>query len=304
MCHLVGTDEASPDCRVPRPPVLDTRRTRGDATSGEKLMVKDQSAGRRSPWLAAICLAGGIGALAAHASAGEVLVDPANMGTWIFQQDPGTTGAGSFVTGPGTPPLGTGSAQLSETDLASSEILFNYLTDVGTPLSQITALSYSEYIASNSGDDDLAPSLQFNVNINSSTTAYQGRLVYEPYFTNTLTPGTWQSWNTMTGADWWFSSMSFNNGCTQANPCTWAQVLADYPDVVINNTVGGFGFKVGSRWPSFVGNVDDLTITVSSVSTTYNFDPNPSPAPEPASLALLGTGLLGVAALRRRRTNA
>ena len=265
-------------------------------------MLKDHSTSRRSPWLAAICLAGGIGALAAHASAAEVLVDPASMGNWVFQQDSGSTGAGSFVTGPGTPPLGTGSAQLSETNSPSSEILFNYLTNDGTALSSISALSYSEYIVSNSGDPALAPSLAFNVNINSSTTTYQGRLTYEPYFTNTLTAGTWQTWNTMTGADWWFSSASFNNGCTQTNPCTWAQVLADYPSVVINNNFGGFGFKVGSGWPSFVGDVDNLVMTVSGATTTYNFDPTPTP--EPASLVLLGTGLLGFAALRRRRPNA
>ena len=224
---------------------------------------------------------------------------PLTWGTGDSIKNSGTTGAGSFVTGPGTPPLGTGSAQLSITDSPSSEILFNYETDVGTALSEISALSYQSYVVSASSPDR-SPDLTFNVDINSSTSSYEGRLTYEPYYTNTITSGTWQSWNAITsGADWWFSDTTVFADCTISAPCTWAQVLSDYPDVAINANYGGFGFKVGSGWSNFVGDVDDFSMTVNGVNTTDNFDPNP--VPEPGTLALFGTALLGLGAARRRK---
>jgi hypothetical protein len=51
---------------------------------------------------------------------------------------------------------------------------------------------------------------------------------------------------------------------------------------------------------AFNGYVDALTVGINGTNTTYNFDPNPAPAPEPGTLALLGTGLLGAVAARRR----
>ena len=262
-------------------------------------MPINQTNRRRQLAAPAMCLVAGL-ALVGHAAvASTIVVDPASMGNWTFQQDSGSSGAGSFVTGPGTPPLGQGSAQLSESDPTSSEILFNYLTNVGTPLSNISALSYQSYVVSSPGSSAQSPALTFNVVSNNSATSYEGRLTFEPSYTSTITAGVWQLWDAINnGADWWFSNTAvFNNGCTISDPCTWAQVLTDYPNAEINNNFGGFGFKVGSGWTPFVGNVDDFSMTVGGSTTTYDFEP----IPEPASLSLFGAAIVGLGTLRRRR---
>ena len=242
------------------------------------------------------------------ALAANIVVDPANLDGWGFAEDnSGTTGAGSYVTGPATAPLGTGSAQLSVGDSASGEVLFNYNSAyTGLALNSITALSYSTYVDSN-GDPDLAPALDFNVDPNAATSTYDGRLIFEPYYTGSsgspIVQNQWQTWDAFgaTTGGWWFSNNTVFANCTQANPCTWAQVMAFYPDLVTNENFGGLGFKVGGGWPAFTGNVDDLTLGIGATTTTFDFDPNPAAVPEPGTLAIVAVGLLGVVGIGLRR---
>jgi len=54
----------------------------------------------------------------------------------------------------------------------------------------------------------------------------------------------------------------------------------------------------GSGWPNtFVGAVDNITFGFNGQYTTYNFEV----VPEPASMLVLGSGLVSMMALRRRR---
>jgi len=212
--------------------------------------------------------------LAAHAATSTVVVSPGNMQGWAFFDDNGNGGSGSLVAGPGTPPLGMGSAQLS-VNASNQGYALGGTSNGGTKLADLTAVSYSTYVQQ--GNNTIAPALQFNVDsdVTDANNAFQGRLVYEPYQNGTVTDGQWQNWNALPGV-WWLShsTSQFGGNCGQASPCTFAQLEALYPNIGILNGTGNVVFKAGSGWNvPFVGNVDDLTLGTSANTTTYDLEP-------------------------------
>lgn len=218
----------------------------------------------------------------AHAAPVTTITQADQQG-WTFFDDNGHGGSGEFVSGPGTPPIGTGSAELDLTTAAGDQgYALGYDGYGGTKLSDINGLTYSTYVQQ--GNNLVAPALQLNIDsdLTDGNTAWQGRLVYEPYLTHTVTDGTWQTWNTQDNAadsnghgNWWLSNsaLAASTGCAQSTPCTWQQVLAQLPHGGINSAVPGVVFKAGSGWNvQFKGNVDAFTINVKGAPTSYNFD--------------------------------
>ena len=245
-------------------------------------------------------MAASIGVLATvPASAGTVVVTTANPQGWAFSNadNSGTNASGQFVSGPSVPPLGSGSAQLVVGGATSSEILYSFF-DAGTALSSLTTLAYSTYVASSTPGSGAAPTLSFDIAYNGEKT-YSGRLVFDPGQLGTVTPNTWQTWDTEVGKAWYFSrqpgfaTCQLNNGTY----CTLAQVEAAFPNVTINDVI----FKAGSGQSSFNGNVDALRIGGSTGVTTFDFEAS---VPEPASAGLFGMALAGLAFLRRRNARA
>ncbi len=211
--------------------------------------------------------------MSAHSGAGAVTtvtVTPANMNGWGFVQEV-ANGTGALVVGPAVPPLGPGSAHMT-VDATGRELLAT-LAYAGTRFADITSLSYSTYQdPASSAASNLAISLQFDADydLTDSNTAWQGRLVFEPYYTNTVVKGAWQTWNPLAGV-WWASGAPGSTFCPISTPCTWAQVLSHFPNGGIR--VGGaLQFKAGGPWPGFDGNVDAFTIGTISGTTTYDFN--------------------------------
>ena len=262
------------------------------------------------------------GTVAARAN-NTVTVTPGNSDGWQFNNADvngsvgnNPTGVGGFVLGPGTPPLGSGSAQLATGNGSSggdgAEIISNGNYS-GISLSSLTALTYSTYVTQNNGSQ--FPYIQLEIATGLSNTPYD-QLFFEPPYQNgtynNLLPNqgntqldTWQSWNALTGG-WWDNLGNCNPGtgvktlaaCTSGfvNPT----IVNTFGSVGVLTGVGGLQIDTGFASPTdqFNGYVDALTVGISGTNTTYNFEPA---APEPASLAVLGVGLVALGIARKRR---
>ena len=143
-----------------------------------------------------------------------------------------------------------------------------------------------------------ATTLQLDADYDTTdaTTAFQGRAVFEPSQSGqqTVTNETWQTWNPLTApSGWWQTGNAIVGGnnvgkaCTQAIPCSFAQLLSAYPNAAIRPVTGQSAgqpiagriwLKAGGGWAGgFTGNVDSLTAAVDIGGTngtvTYDFEP-------------------------------
>ncbi len=217
-------------------------------------------------------------AMTAISNAATTVVTPGST-DWTFMEDPNATSplpvdaSSGYVLGPGTPPLGTGSAKLT-VDGDDRNILYTDLHD-GTVLADITSLEYSTY-AENTNNGVWTPSLQIDVDYNSelvSDAAWQGRWTYEPYQTlGTLTQeDVWETWEPTDG-NWWiavYPAALGVNPCPQSAPCSWEALTALFPDA----TSAGVLFKAGGPWTGgFTGYVDAFTFATATSSSTYDFE--------------------------------
>ena len=208
-----------------------------------------------------------------------------NSGKWFFYNDENDTinnGYGSFVTGPATAPLGSGSAQMTATGTERHNLATYGFKNV--PLRDISGLSFSTYSQSlNNGatTSEQAPYLNFNVDFNNSDT-WQRRLIFVPGDNGTVSLDTWQNWDAIAGgaAQWRYSGAVWPGTSDSGSTLkTWNQILALYPNAETRSTDSWFGFRVGEPYPNgFTGNVDNFSLTIangtSTASTTvYDFEP-------------------------------
>lgn len=217
---------------------------------------------------------------------GPVVVSPRNMHGWAFsddQQDRVCTDLAVclLVQGPGSPLAGTGSAELA-TPLSTDGKALVLQDYKGTRFDAITDLRYSTYRQSADAGNSLAIALQFNVDYDLTDRAigYQGRMVFEPSqgIGGNVPQNTWQTWDAKAGK-WWGTKASVpvngaltTNSCVQATPCTWAQLLATFPNIGVHASCGAVLLKAGPNWAGFRGNADQLTIGVGGTSTTFDFE--------------------------------
>jgi hypothetical protein len=189
-----------------------------------------------------------------------------------------TTGSVDFVTGPATPPAGTGSVKLTVGSNGDSYPTVRYSGANGVALSAITALTYSTYI-SQPAVGSQAPYLDVYVDWNNDNTR-DDIITFEPVYQTgqPVVTNTWQTWNALTG-EWW---SDFHGGPPPLY--TLAQYIALHPNATILNVGASVILAAGcgaAAWPNFVGSADALTIN----TTTFDFEPAAPVGPAPTSKA-------------------
>jgi parallel beta-helix repeat protein len=196
-----------------------------------------------------------------------------STGQFVAINQGGTSdGSGVSVVSSGPTPS-QGSLQLTTTTSASHWAVYNE-DHGGTPLADITALSYSTY--SNDPGNTEDPGLQLVIDPGNTVTPDAGvaysTLNFEPYLqAGGQTADTWQTWNVMAGVVWG----SHLTGATEGSPISWSTFVSRYPHATIlsEGAGGGVGVNVGSGWTAMTGKVGALTFGTSAGTTTYVFDP-------------------------------
>ncbi len=226
---------------------------------------------------AATALVGLTGVSSAYAATTTEVVTPADLGDGWYAADTRAPGTGTFEQGPGTPPLGTGSFQLST--ITNPEKV-QLLTDAydGVELADIDGIGYSTYRdPASTGFIAGVSALNLRVDItgDGNPDVY---MVYEPYQDQgnaAVQTGVWQSWDAYRGgaAKWWINSGA--GGCGQATPCTWSTIVATFPGASVEegtNFPGSLGVNQGSFNSGIVSNADALYVSVDGDETVYDFE--------------------------------
>ena len=175
------------------------------------------------------------------------------------------------------------------------------------PLADLSHLSYEWYRAgSSTAPNHLHPVLRLGIlRVNSDNTVAVGYLTFERIyngFSGAAPTDSWQSDNIIDRNYklWATASLGFGDPNVNIN-----NVLKTIPDWLsaanaanANLYVISVNAGIGSGWNgTFTGAVDNITFGFNGAYTTYNFEV----VPEPASMLALGSGLIGLLGLRRRK---
>jgi hypothetical protein len=214
-----------------------------------------------------------------------------NLSKWFMYNDSNDTivsdpGFGGMITGPGTPPAGSGSIQF--TLGASPNDRKNIATYQfgGTPLADISALSFSAYSHSGVAGANESPYLNFNIDFTGGNT-WQKRIAYVPSANEGSVPQ--NSWNTFDAihggsAMWYYSGADWPAGATSNGTIpgttarSWSAILLDYPNSRVLASDPWLGVRVGEPGPSgYTANVDNFSITIddgtNATTTNVDFEP-------------------------------
>jgi hypothetical protein len=233
------------------------------------------------------------------ASNGTVIVTPADLettfgpantspahanGKWFFYNDETDfidNSLGSFVPGPGNPPLGDSSIQISVTGTQRRNIATYRFG--GTKLGDITTLKFSTYnpSAGNGGSTNRSAYLNFNVDFTGTSTSFQRRLVFVPNQNGTVTQNNWKEWDAIAGgtALWNYSGATWPiTGQPGTTLKTWSQILSDYPNARILVGDSWLGLRVGEPYANgYTENIDAFKFGTAAGTTTFDFDLSATP---------------------------
>jgi hypothetical protein len=215
--------------------------------------------------LALVVPVSGVGAVAANGEGWEFHLGTCNGTT--------TLALGSYVNGPGVPPLGVGSYELTIMASGAGYPQVQNSDYDGTPLSDLTALSYSTFLLT-TGPQTVAPMMILEIDQNDDG-VLDDELAFQPAAQATVVVNHWQTWNAVAG-NWWSLEGLNGMGTGTAGKPLSAYVEA-YPNARIINVGQEGGLRlaagcVGSGWASFDGAFDAVVVGVNNISTIYDFE--------------------------------
>jgi hypothetical protein len=196
---------------------------------------------------------------------------------WFFYNDENDTidnSLGSFVTGPGTPPAGGDSAQISVTGTERRNLATYQFRS--TPLANITTLAFSTYnpSAGNGGSANSSGYLHFNVDFDGSDT-WQRRLIFLPSDNGTIQQNTWQEWDSINGGNslWRYSGATWPGTAIAGSTArTWNDILTSYSGARIRVTDAFLGIRVGEPYQNgYTENIDAFKFGTAAGTTVYDF---------------------------------
>jgi hypothetical protein len=216
-------------------------------------------------WSAIVAAVAAAATLTATAVAATTVLVTQNTTSWT-QDDTRGGGTVTWTGAYGAPSgLGSSSLQLATTASTADKAGLYTHTMAGTPLGDVTNLSYWTYQpAGNLPFADASYQLQIEDGCGHFTT-----LVFEPYENGTIVPGTWQQWD-VSGGQFWSSrtvtcgTSTLVAGAGGAPFYTLGQVKTLFP----NAFVVGIGVNVGTFNPGYTVAVDGVQFN----DTTYNFE--------------------------------
>jgi parallel beta-helix repeat protein len=208
------------------------------------------------------------------------LTPVANNG-WFYITE--TVGPGNgllpfdIVLPPPDPTLGEASARLVITDVNSRHMYFAFIL-TGTRLSDITVFEYRLRVPSASPQVPYI-NIGWDDDVTDGNTGFRGRLVYSP---PSLPADAWHIVDARNDpTPRWYTTLTGATQCTFDSPCTFAQLVAAYPNAAIHPDTffgvprGFIGIRVGGTGSTGTGYADGLRVGVGSQITLFDFEAAP-----------------------------
>jgi hypothetical protein len=204
------------------------------------------------------------GELSGNAKAAEFIsVDRENSNTWttISKIEPVYS-----LNGYNTDPVNRSRPKISKNILQFTN---NF---AGTRISNISEMGFTAF---NTDKTNLPILLVDILNLNSLySNSHVGRLVFEPYTKDIKKTDLLSTWNALTGSqkgNWWFIGIGRSN-CIRHNPCTWKEVLKEFPNATIPVKTGRiYLFRNNLELNEIDSSIDTFIIQIKQRKVLYNF---------------------------------